>query len=134
MLTFHRLIVHGLNTHQARRGIDDDQHAAEVNATGYPCTGDDIRRFRADGFPTRYIDHSAGIRLGMTGIQAVSFALQTLVPPPHISCPSCTCGVPREARRELAATYLTEGESAAENYLREHRQKARRRALNPQTA
>lgn len=121
MMTFHRLIVAGLDMHEARTGTDDDAHAAELTEAGYPFTGDDIRRFRVEGFPTHYIDAASGARLGMTGIEGVAFALQTLVPPPHLSCPSCTCGVPLAERRAIAEVFLEDGDVAAGGALHAYR-------------
>jgi len=114
--SFHDLCAMSLDMHLARTGITEDDFAAiladEVGAT---WTGDDLRRFRTEGYPSTFYDASA-YRIGLSGIDAVAFMLQ-LTPPPHGSCASCVCGVPHSERRHIARIFLADGDGAAKRAL-----------------
>lgn len=139
-MTFHALMCMAFEMHLARTGQSEDELAADMATnSGTTWTGDDLRRFRVEGFPSTF--HDAGAyRVGITGIEAVAYLLQ-LAPPPHRSCASCTCGVAHADRRHIARVFLTGGDEAAARTLAtvrrrqsDHRERQKSCGVDTQTA
>lgn len=111
----------GLNMHLARHEMTDQDFAAMVSEeAGVDWTADTIAGWRRDGFPSRFFDITGPIGLGLTGVDAVAYLLQ-VGPPPHISCPTCSCGLGPDEQRSVAEAFLDGGSDAGSDKLAELR-------------
>jgi hypothetical protein len=108
-VTFHSLCRARAQARMIEDGLDEDGLAAMLaERFGAPWTGDDLRAMAREGYPSTLIDMMAEAR-GANAVTVIINAVQSLLPGPHINCPTCSCGITYAQRRQLAITFVEEG-------------------------
>jgi hypothetical protein len=109
-ITFHQLCRAGFESRMARTGQDEDDLAQMVrDHFDADITGDEIRAMHHDGYSSHFLDMIAATA-GCSTLDLIAQSLQTFLPGPHVGCPTCVCGIPREERETLAARFLYNGD------------------------
>ena len=107
--TFHQLCRAGFVSRMSRTHTNEDDLAAMMaEQYGTTWTGDDIRRMHDEGYPSTVLDMVAGTD-GRNALDLIAQTLQMAIPGPHITCPTCSCGITYAQRLELAMTFVEDG-------------------------